>query len=329
MHMINISYKTKYSWVDIFKYFFSFLIVGIHVEPFAAVPLLDKGFGLLTRSAVPFFFMASAFFYFRKPVTGKGCFAYCRRILVLYLIWSLIYLPFAVGCQQLEPAEYLRRFLLGQYYHLWFLPACIVGVIAVSLMDRLIKSERLIALMGLLLWLFSMAMSTYYCVLSDVPAFAAIYNGAFVRIFGVRNGLFYGVPFMIMGRYFALNKPFPKSKKAFVGAAVSFAALAAEALLAVNCLHASQTIMWLSMLPLSFFIFSFVLNLRPVSRSTLSIRKTSTLVYLIHPLFIPLFAFLKNGVLIYIAVFAAASLISLLICRLSLKKHFTWLKYIQ
>ena len=75
--------------VDIFKFIMALLVVGIHTEPFSFNPWLDRGFGMLTRLCVPFFFMTSAYFYW---INEKGALKYLKRLLILYLVWSVIYI---------------------------------------------------------------------------------------------------------------------------------------------------------------------------------------------------------------------------------------------
>ena len=45
--------------IDIAKLFMAVLVIGIHTEPFSFNFWLDKGFGIVTRLCVPFFFVSS------------------------------------------------------------------------------------------------------------------------------------------------------------------------------------------------------------------------------------------------------------------------------
>ena len=59
--MLKLSNNCKNSNVaiDIVKLIFAYLVVAIHTEPFGFSFWLDKGFGIITRLCVPFFFVAS------------------------------------------------------------------------------------------------------------------------------------------------------------------------------------------------------------------------------------------------------------------------------
>ena len=82
--------KTNKS-IDVVKLIMAFLVVAIHTEPFGAWFILDKAFGIFTRLCVPFFFVASSYFFFLK---NGDPIHYAKRLFLLYLIWSVIYLPF-------------------------------------------------------------------------------------------------------------------------------------------------------------------------------------------------------------------------------------------
>ena len=56
----------EYSSVDIFKFFCAILVVAIHTKPFENIFWLDAAIGILTRFAVPYFFVSSAYFLFIK-----------------------------------------------------------------------------------------------------------------------------------------------------------------------------------------------------------------------------------------------------------------------
>lgn len=95
--------------IDIMKFLMAILVVGIHTSPFSFKIWLDRGFGIITRLCVPFFFATSAYYFFLRERSLKS---YLLRILELYVIWSLIYLPFDItgvgrldrtGCCSCDP----------------------------------------------------------------------------------------------------------------------------------------------------------------------------------------------------------------------------------
>lgn len=61
--------------------------------------VLDNAFGLVSRVAVPFFFLSSSYFLFLKydfeAKDSKVINGYIKRIFILYLVGSAIYFPSA------------------------------------------------------------------------------------------------------------------------------------------------------------------------------------------------------------------------------------------
>lgn len=82
----------NYDFVDLTKFILALLVIAIY----ARVPVA----GWLGRTAVPYFFIMSGYFYFRKYnqlTTSSERFThyirYAKRIIKLLVIWNLIYLP--------------------------------------------------------------------------------------------------------------------------------------------------------------------------------------------------------------------------------------------
>lgn len=98
----DVARNKRFPLVDLVKFFCSFLVIAIHVNPFTDINLyLDYGIkNYLARLAVPFFFVAGGYFCFRKtkyaeidsgiPVT------YAKRMIKLYLLWTVIYIPLII-----------------------------------------------------------------------------------------------------------------------------------------------------------------------------------------------------------------------------------------
>ena len=94
----------QYAAIDIARYVSALLVVCIHVYPFAGISETFNTYFIQTlcRLAVPFYFVVSGFFFFRKwdPDEEEANEAHFKRyewrILKLYLIWSVIYLPYVI-----------------------------------------------------------------------------------------------------------------------------------------------------------------------------------------------------------------------------------------
>ena len=145
----------QYNAIDAAKFFCAILIVTIHFPPLgnAAVSPLAQAVNSFFRSylgriAVPFFLLSAGFFLFRKtasqPFSTAPSKAYVLRILRLYVLWTILYLPWIIrearesGKNLLTGLlSFLRNFLLtGSYSHLWYLPALAVAAALVGWLLR-------------------------------------------------------------------------------------------------------------------------------------------------------------------------------------------------
>lgn len=87
--------KQEYINIDIFKYLFALLILSLHLSPFVQVnATLNYMFNqIFTRIGVPFFFIASGFFLETKINNYNNITKYIKRLMILYIFYTLIYLP--------------------------------------------------------------------------------------------------------------------------------------------------------------------------------------------------------------------------------------------
>lgn len=305
----------KYPLIDYLKFFAAFLIVGIHTEPFGNWFWLDKAFGLLTRVAVPFFFTATAFFFFQGEATWKRCFKYCLRILRLYVFWSVVYYTvYFIKYGEFSENIFLNFFVHGGYLHLWFLHACIVAMLIMTALVRLLKNNHYPVIYSLAAITFALGVliSTYSCVTVQTPFFESILHSRFIRLIGTKNGLFYGFPFFALGFFFAKHDLKVNTSGSIAGIIISFIILAAESMFAVTKLGVNQTVLWFSMVPLTLFVFAAGLSVTIKSQNhSVFFRKCSTGIYCVHPLFIIILENCLNGILLMLAVsvlsFAAAA----------------------
>ncbi len=122
---------------------------------------------------MPFFVALAGFFHRRagpRAATGAWLAARWRRLLPLFLLWSLVY-GFVDVVQIHQPLDLhqLRLDLtLGDTAaHLWFLPVLLVCISVVWLADRLLSSR---GLSRPVLWGVALAGAGVYLVLSALPA---------------------------------------------------------------------------------------------------------------------------------------------------------------
>lgn len=312
--------------IDIVKLIMAFLVVAIHTEPFSGNFWLDKGFGIVTRLCVPFFFVASSYFFFQKE---KAPLKYIKRLTMMYLIWSLIYLPFDwTELTNMTLPKILERFLwIGNGHALWYLLGSIIGFVIAYLLSRKL-SPRTVLIIGAVVLVIGCLKSTYVPMLNRLlPIELSAFYG--------RNGLFYGFPYYALGLYIAKTKDQKRGSIAgnTVGFIVCFLLLCAESAVMVLFFKVSATILWLSVMPLVYFFFMTVkgINIPISSGAARYCRKLSTIIYLTHSAYIYIFkGFVSNiqGWLLFLMVSVASVAVGALIIVLSELKYFKWLKYL-
>ena len=155
--------------IDVAKIFCAFLVVAIHTEPFHSLIWLDRGLGLITRIPVPFFFVCSGYFFFKNKNIGiQGILKYEKHILIMYVIWTVIYFPFAMA-QWGNPttAFVFKKFFIDGFLHLWFLKALAIAVLLVWLLSKKFSDVCVLAISSLFLITVTLC-STYRQLLDNV-----------------------------------------------------------------------------------------------------------------------------------------------------------------
>lgn len=309
--------------IDIAKLIMAILTVGIHTEPFGFNMWLDYGFGLITRFCVPFFFVASSYFFWIKD---RKMALYIKRMLSLYIIWSLIYFPFDFLILKEMPVRKIleRYFWEGNGHSLWYLWGSVVGFLIVFLLMKVMDSRKV--------FLVSVGVLLLGCVKSTwAPMIYSLTKFEIHDFLGSRNGLFYAFPYGAMGMLIAKNSVYEDSKKRkeLVMLAVSVACLIMEGSLLVFHFQTASRILWFSVLLCIYYFFMLVKDMElPVTdKVSLFLRKMSTLIYLGHGLFLIMFRGLGTWKY-FIAVVAASSCLAMGIIALSKMKYFSWMKYL-
>ena len=299
-----------FRFIDIFKFFCSFLIIGIHTAPFLNFGILDSAFGMLTRIAVPFFFVSSSFFLFKKEFSWKRIGNYCKRMLLLYAVYSLFYVIYELISGQFVLNVFLVKFFLSGYQHLWFLQQGVIAVLVISLILRLTRKPWMLYVIAIVCFFIGVLVLTYYPLTRVIPGVEMYRHSFWYNIIFERSWIFYALPYMAMGYYFAQNG-FIKKSVSVIGIVISYLLLAAESFIGIYLVHVPSTVLWFSVFPLSFCIFSLVSQIQlKAGINTLIFRKLSTLIYCIHLLIIYLLEYLQ--IPWHLLLFVLTSVLSLL-----------------
>ena len=281
-------YDTGIDWLRLAA---AILVIAIHTSPLA--DFNETGDFILTRVlariAVPFFFITSGYFLLsRYHDSDRKLRHFLKKTGWIYGASILLYLPlnFRNGYfsqSQLLP-ELLKDLIFdGTMYHLWYLPASMLGMlIAWKLVEKLDFSKGLV--MALLLYLVGLFGDSYYVVVEKLPLLKAFYDRLFELFDYTRNGLFFAPVFLMLGGFIADERRKLSSVEAGVGFLISLGLLLAEALILHRHGFQRHDSMYVFLLPAMYFLFHLVLLWK--GRRIPLLRPASLVVYLIHPLVI-------------------------------------------
>lgn len=325
--------KEQYIGIDYFRLVAALLVVAIHTSPLTTMDgtadfILTR---IIGRVAVPFFFMATGFFLLpsymaEKNIAPLKLFDYIKKALLLYGIAMLLYLPvnLYVGYFKMEffIPNLIKDILFdGTFYHLWYLPAAIIGITMTYFLLKRMKISQALWL-TLILYLIGLFGDSYYGSIETIPPLKVLYHTLFFFFDYTRNGLFFAPIFFLMGGMIWEQRGRYKPKTCILGLNISLVLMISEG----QALHyigiQRHDSMYFMLLPCMFFLFHTLLLCK--GKSIQNLRVISMIVYLIHPLFIIMirgFAkvvhlqniFIENSVCHYVAVAGCSCIAAILI----------------
>ncbi len=298
---VRASADRYYNLLDAVKLVCALLVAAIHVPPLSSVNWV-LNFGVVNcaaRIAVPFFFVSSAYFVFLKAYDSKTCaidkravLKYVLRILRLYAIWSVIYMPFAyinsgsTNFLKFSPYYALGFFRGTSYGHLWYLGAVIYAyLILLALLSLRIK-PRAIAGFSLTLYCLGVLTQSWYGLIEPLTHYPQVHSALlFLKsVFGTaRNGLCEGLLFIVMGMLFAVRPLKMTVKKSVMFLALYFILFGAEVFALTRLDWIREYDMYIGLIPTVFFLFYVSITVKlPDSPIYKKIRTLSSLIYYIH-----------------------------------------------
>ena len=342
----------KFDSIDLSKFIASILIVALHTDLFYDVnsTLYTLVCGGIARLGVPFFFVASSFFYFRKPVNWDNTKNYCKRLLILYAAWFIILLPktvfdyfisskYSIG---ITVFRFIRAFFVtGTFSGSWFLLSCIFCALFYYLISRLNKNV-------------AKAITVPICVIVYAWVTFTSGYGALISKFGLNN--FYNSYEMILGNpyfsfmvgipYFAIGKLFANkynenkiqnySKALFIsGFIAALILLMLEVLICNNKNLSRSTDSYIMLLPCVFCLFPILLKWDINLKNAKILRISSTVIFFSQFIFIfaiDVIEWAFKFVIPYSAKFLIVVVLGIfttwIVLLLSDKKGFKWVKYL-
>jgi len=187
--------------IDILKIVLAFLVVALHIFPVTKLKGIE---GLIsyeiasgiTRIAVPTFFLISGYFLRNKLNDTAYLFKYAKRILLLYVVWQLIYIPDLIrfyNLKRFSSFDAVLQLVFG-YWHLWYLLASVLAVGLLYVSRKLTVRVKWILIILLLSVGYTYQIGFQSGFLHDLDA-QFVY-----KIMGTtRNFIFFAFPMMLIG----------------------------------------------------------------------------------------------------------------------------------
>lgn len=294
--------KEKYETIDLIKYICSILVIVIHTSPGLPYsrPLNFALINIIGRVAVPFFFVANGYFMSKNLQKKGGAYfkEYIKSLIKVYLLWSLVYLPFGVIWIQenIEIPLYLypialciSLFYIGTYYHLWYIPALIFALIVIRFLEKRV-AYRYILLITFILFSIG-SIETYYGWIQNT-SFLPIADYYFMIFQTTRNGLFFGLFFVALGFYLSKEHKRVAVSKYKMGSIFFFLGIVVEAILLYNTNNKDMNFLFMT-IPFTFCLFEYALQAKtPWKLDYIKLKAYSSYYYFSHAIFlvlIPLF----------------------------------------
>lgn len=261
--------------IDILKVSAAICVVLIHLEFLKEISPVTNHFlaNGLFRLSVPLFLIITGYFFTR--IDSKSDFIkWFSRMIILYVIWSILYLPFWINDATLTSSLIN---LLNGFYALWY----IAGVIIAGCFLYLIRNRNKSHLMILAFSLYLIGTLLQY--LGNFDIYSGIVGKILIFTPTHRNFLFDCLPFLIIGLVISkigiTNIPKPKALVILI----SFALLFVESFINMNAFgFEKQLDMMFSLFILSPVIFICVMNLG-IKGKYKTLSHYATAIYLIHP----------------------------------------------
>lgn len=205
------------------------VVVAIHTHPEKSFCLWTGAERIVTiiyNMAVPFFFMASGFLLSKKvqiPL-GSNSISYIKRYLSkicrMYLVWTLLFLPFTVWGFVKDEVPFLKSLLIflrnilfvGENFYSWPLWYLLALIVAVSILYNLLLWKvrlKCIVLIALSLYAVGLIIQ-FFRGEGYVDCVIDLYYKVF---FTTRNGFFVGLVYVVLG--FQLAHVYKRLKKVF------------------------------------------------------------------------------------------------------------------
>ena len=201
--------KPYYGALDLARLYCALLIVVIHMGFGNSLSLVP----CLTRQGVPFFFLASGFFFSKKLRNSnniqKTTIHYIKPLLIVFVFWNLVWAPSIVseysglytGTPLKMIAVLFRRIFVAGIAPYWFLLVLAEGTLLLALIIRYRKY-----ILGMVLCVSGIVLSILYSYQAKYDSTGLVYR-VFYSVFSWNNNVIMsGFPLLYLGALFDMSE---------------------------------------------------------------------------------------------------------------------------
>lgn len=298
--------RINYNGLDIGKFLCALLILLYHYfSEHGPIPeILDEALSLYAV-AVALFMAISGFLTFdklehirEKEKRWRYVKKQVRRILTMYLLWSIPYLIFSISKWDWNHIQVSFVFWQIQgwifkstFYTIWFMPSLAIGlVLSFWITEKL--PMWVTAILAVSMYTVGSMMLTYLFVGEMIPGYEKFAVFASTWLGGPRGWLFFAFPLLVLGKTMVTTKKKIKAFPAAVLSVVFVLCMLIEALILRKIAGHTGIDMTIFMGPTVFCILGFLINIKlPNGRYTIWMRNMSTLIFMSQRLFLTVFPY--------------------------------------
>lgn len=277
--------------LDVAKMLFAIVVVGIH-QPIFSGDAYVATWLWMGRLAVPFFFITSAFLFFLRNPGPTELKKYVVRMLKLYGVWFVVMLPYTIQLRYVADysvagniAHFLQLFLLDSTFRgSWFLSALLLSIPLVYYGERKLGMRWMLAI-AVVVELFLLSYAWRFAMPTSVADALTAFTRGFPDVHcSFLAAMIYVVIGCIIARKWNVVSQL-SVKRLWAAAIVLTAVMAAWIIVKEKCWHISTRTLLL--VPAVTAIFLAVVRSEVnLKLPYCALRKTSTIVYISHFLFI-------------------------------------------
>ncbi len=281
----------SYTGIDLFRFVASVMVIAIHTSPLLSYnTTADFIFTkIFCRIAVPFFLMTTGYFLIsRYNYNNDKLINFIKKTSVLYAISILIYIPLNIYNDYFNIENFLPNLIKdiifdGTVYHLWYLPASIIGAVIAWFTVKKLELNKSLVITSVL-YIIGLFGDSYYGVSECIPFVKVFYNNIFDVMDYTRNGLFFTPVFIVLGGIIADKQKHTPLKQNILYFGISFILMFTEAMLLHIYDLQKHDSMYIMIVPCMYYFFSILTHWRGKRMPLL--RTSALTIYIVHPMII-------------------------------------------